>query len=499
VNLSRRRLLQTGAGVTGLGAAAYVGANLRGDQTGTGAPAVGDQTARRLAERYAPRLEFDARERWFPTDPRPYAVERDGAVVVDGFEAFDGYAAAADRIPDPTVHYVVRRLTEDLLAIQYWAYTVFDQFTVNFHWHDWELLQVFVDTDSERPALLAASAHARNVPNNEFLDPDLGSGARPRVLAELGSHSSATDVNGARGFQRFSGGAVADLTNRALSVADLAGLPAGYGLPRDEGFRLPVVLPELEGAPIFEHPRLPNVAREDLLPPEVTVRSFSGLAAPPGSLPPREPGPTLAPEPGADVDAVYDLTPMRAVREAVDGFAGPQLSFEFAVPQFAEDAAAGHLTSVDPPWNQSRYADPLADVTDPRHKRALADRYGVDAGGVGTLIAGVVRTLVSGSAGTLRPAYRGNAVAETYATVSAAVPTVESVALIESPAPVAAPTTNGALLLRGSPPPSTGSRSTGPDERPTPSGSASASGPGAGPGSTRRAAGGSRRSATRTR
>ena len=59
-----------------------------------------------LAARFAPTLFFDAAEPWFPTDPRPYAVEEDGETVVDGFEAFDGYHERYDEAgapPDPTV------------------------------------------------------------------------------------------------------------------------------------------------------------------------------------------------------------------------------------------------------------------------------------------------------------------------------------------------------------------------------------------------------------
>jgi len=54
---------------------------------------------------------------------------------------------------------------------------------------------------------------------------------------------------------------------------------------------------------------------------------------------------------------------------------GPQLSFEFTVPEFAENAIARHITTAGVPWNQPRYTDPAADVSDPPHRATLAQRY----------------------------------------------------------------------------------------------------------------------------
>ena len=52
--------------------------------------------------------------------------------------------------PAPVVYWHAHDATTEVFAIQYWMYSVFDQFTVNFHWHDWELLQVFIDAESVR-------------------------------------------------------------------------------------------------------------------------------------------------------------------------------------------------------------------------------------------------------------------------------------------------------------------------------------------------------------
>ncbi|MFW6318464.1 MAG: hypothetical protein ACOC06_08365, partial [Halorubrum sp.] len=105
-----------------------------------------------LATRFAPTLYFDSAEPWFPTDPRPYTVEEDGETVVDGFAAFDGYHERyeeAGEPPNPTVFYNgVRYEDSPLAVVQFWLYSAFDQFTANFHWHDWEVLHVFVDLDT---------------------------------------------------------------------------------------------------------------------------------------------------------------------------------------------------------------------------------------------------------------------------------------------------------------------------------------------------------------
>jgi len=108
-----------------------------------------------VVRRHAPDLYFGRLERWFPTDPRPYVVERDGRPVVDGFAALEGYTAAFEEAggpPAPTVFYNVVEATAEIDAVQYWLYSAFDQFTANFHWHDWELLQVFVDHETWRRA-----------------------------------------------------------------------------------------------------------------------------------------------------------------------------------------------------------------------------------------------------------------------------------------------------------------------------------------------------------
>jgi hypothetical protein len=452
--LRRRSLL---GALAGAGTASLAGcpapdgdAGAPADGTATDGPA-GDDTpttpddddARRLAERFAPTLYFDAAERWFPTDPRPYASERDGETVVGGFDAFDGYTRRAEadgEPPDPTVFYnVVEYADSPLAVVQFWFYSAFDQFTTNFHWHDWEVLHVFVDTDSGEPQLFVASAHSPRVPNNEHLDPDPD--AVPRVLPELGSHSSTLSLNDRPdSFQRLPlEDLAADITNRAIdAVETLADLPAAYGLPRDEGLRLPYVIPELDGAPIYEHDRLPAVDREALVPPSLTIRSFDALSSPPADLPGRETGVRFdhAGRSDAAADVRYDLVAASEVTH-VDEFTGPQLSFEFAVPSFAEDAIAGHITTAGTPWEQERYADPAADITDPAHRAALADRYDAVSppGPVANLVAVVSEVVQSPDA----PEGEGVRTADLG---------VEAAALLRSD-PVAAPTFRGVAMFRG--------------------------------------------------
>ncbi|SDG11781.1 hypothetical protein SAMN04488067_1169 [Halorubrum xinjiangense] len=350
-----------------------------------------------LAARFAPTLYFDSAEPWFPTDPRPYTIEEDGETVVDGFEAFDGYHERYDEAgepPNPTVFYNGMRYEDSPLAVvQFWMYSAFDQFTANFHWHDWEVLHVFVDLDTGDPQLYVASSHSRSVPNNEFLDPEPD--VVPRILPELGSHSSTLSVNEIPdGFRRVGEeGLLADITNTTIdTVEDLLGIPIAYGLPRDEGARLPFVVPEYEGEPIYDHPDLPSVTEESLVDGALTIRSLDALRSPPTDLPLRETGiayryrersaddGTADGDDAALADEVaesvvgYDLVES-AELEDISAFTGPQLSFEFAVPQAVEDAVAGHITTTGVPWEQPRYENPALDVTAGNHRSELAARY----------------------------------------------------------------------------------------------------------------------------
>jgi hypothetical protein len=437
-DLSRRKLLAGVGGVAVLGGGA---AAMFGGETSVPNPSdivrPDPETARDFADAFAPTLYFGAGERWFPTDPRRYESQQDGETVVRGFDALDGYTKEFEQSgdpPAPTVFYNVVEVTDRLTVVQHWFYSAFDQFTTNFHWHDWELLQTFVDTETNTPKLYCASAHSRKVPNNEFLDPKVGD--RVAIVSEVGSHSSALGVNASpRTFQRFpSEDTFADITNRAIDVAEsVASVPAAYGLPRDEGVSLPYVVPELDGAPIYEHDRLPNVEQRHLVPADLTVRSFSDLSRPPEDLPRREQGLSFGPA-GTETDATYDLVPMQET-DHITEYTGPQLSFEFAVPEFAEDAISGHITTVGKPQDQPRYRNPLDDVTDPRHRSALAEQFdGVETGGPVSQVVGVLRQATAGAPGA--PEGGG---------ISLSEPTTEQVALLESE-PAAIPTTNGIVF-----------------------------------------------------
>jgi hypothetical protein len=396
--LDRRQVL---TGVASAGAASMAGCSLfeRGEDGDTSG--VEDNRARGFAEQFAPTVYFDENEQWFPTDPRPYESERDGETIVDGFDALNGYVergGAADP-PDPIAFYNVREYEESPLAVvQYWFYSVFDQFTTNFHWHDWELLQVFFDTETEEPQLYVASSHSRSVPNNEFLDPD--GTRRPRILSELGSHSSGLSVNeDADSFQRFPvDDSVADITNSVIEgIEAIAAIPLAYGLPRDEGIPLPYAVPELDGTPLYEHERLPSVDASDLVPEELTIRSFDAITSPP-ELPQRGTGERFEYR-GADADGAdvtYDLRPSTEL-EHITEFTGPQLSFEFSIPQFAEDVFADHITTTGVPWLGGRYENPASDISEATHRQALSDRYDAigDPSPFNQVVAGVTNAVTS--------------------------------------------------------------------------------------------------------
>ena len=458
--LDRRTLL---GAVLGGGTASFAGCSALEREADAGTAGMDDDRARELATRFAPTLYFDVHEPWFPTDPRPYTSDRDGETVVDGFDALDGYherfeGTAGDpdgtpAPPDPVAFYHgVEYEDSPLDVVQFWFYSAFDQFTANFHWHDWEVLHVFVDRDTDEPQLYVASSHSRRVPNNEFLDPDPD--RIPRILPELGSHSSTLSVNDvADRFQRVNAdGVLADITNSAIEgIADLAEVPLAYGLPRDEGARLPFVVPEYEGEPIYDHDRLPAVDAESLIDTALTVRSLDALRSPPTDLPLRETGTAFehAERDGGDggdggsgdgddgrsATVPYDLV-ASAELEGIDAFVGPQLSFEFAVPGAIEDAVAGHLTTTGVPWKQPRYDNPAADITAPNHRAELADRYDAigDPAPVNSVVTRVTDAVTSDDA----PEDEG---------LTTTASGVESVALLESD-PEAVPTFGGVAVVR---------------------------------------------------
>ncbi|MDF9745567.1 hypothetical protein [Natrinema salsiterrestre] len=440
VDLNRRTVLGAMAGLSGT-ALAGCSAFEQGDDGETNQ--LDDETARELATRFAPTLYFDSREPWFPTDPEPYTSERDGETIVDGFDAFDGYHErySDGEPPNPTVLYHAVEYEESPLAVvQFWCYSAFDQFTTNFHWHDWEVLHVFVDTETDEPQLYVASSHSRKVPNNEFLDPDPE--LVPRILSELGSHSSALSVNDVPDrFQRIADGDLfADITNTAIEgIEDLADYPLAYGLPRDEGSRLPYLVPEYEGEPIYEHKKLPSVTEESLISGDITVRSLDALTSPPTDLPTRETGLVFQHgERSADADIEYELVPSTE-REHIAEFTGPQLSFEFAVPDLVEDALAGHLTTTGTPWSQPRYENPAADISVPNHRAELADRYDAigDAAPINTVVSRVTDAVASEDA----PDDEGLTTVES---------SLESVVLLESE-PEAVPTFGGVAVAQDVP------------------------------------------------
>lgn len=454
----RRRFLKYGVLFTLLGvggAGAWLGT--RGDESGDPQPTLTpsmDTPTRpttpredvpERVKRYAPDLYFDALEKWFPTDPRQYTVDTGDDVVVDGFKALEDYSAAARSggLPSPTVFYNVVPATPDVDAIQYWMYSVFDQFTVNFHWHDWELLQVFVETDTDRVVLVSASAHSRAVPNNEFLNPSFAEGSRPGILVELGSHSSGSEVNGrSPSFERLPNGDwTSDITNDIVDISPGVSAPFAYGLPRGEGARLPFVMPELGGTRLDEYPGF-TIDREDFIDERVTVGAWRGLPRPPDDIPLREDGLVLSyPDSPTVADAHYDLEPISRVRADVTDFIGPQLSFEFVIPGFIEDQFADHITSVGIPWEQERFHDPLADLTDRQHRRRLD---GADPEELVNRVVGRVRELRAGSDGALAGIPEtGRDAISAFVTVSLFGLPLEVTSLLASEHPVATVTRGG--------------------------------------------------------
>ncbi|WP_227378489.1 hypothetical protein [Haladaptatus halobius] len=440
LGMSRRQLLTALA----VGGSVAGGAFLFGDSNLPETRVADPDEAKRLAEAYAPTIYFGKRERWFPTDPRPYTSERDGETVVHGFDAVDGYTADFRKggdSPRPTAFYhAIEYPGASLSCVQFWFYSVFDQFSTNFHWHDWEVLHVFVDRDESggtgRPVLFVASAHSQRMPNNEYLDPDV---ERASIISEVGSHSSTLGLNARSStFQRTSIDDLSpDINNSPVKVrSEGASLPLAYGLPRDEGAGLAYSIPELDGEPLHEHDRLPNVRPEDMLPDDLTVESFANLTRPPEDIPTRESDTTFVPSVHADAegDVEYELVDIDAVSNIAD-FTGPQLSFSFSVPTFAEDAIGKHITSPGAPWDQTRFSNPEEDITDSQHRQALADRYEpIKADGDVMHLLGAIRQAIETEDA---PGSNG---------VELSSPSTEAVAILESES-LAVPTFGGVVAI----------------------------------------------------
>jgi len=225
---------------------------------------------RAVAERFAPRLRFDADELWYPTDPRAYVVADGGRRVTSGFRALNRYTARRERAgepPNPTVfHRVVGAgdgpaAESDLLTVSYWFYYAFDQFASNFHWHDSEAYHVLCDAagvgrdadagaaDAVEPVVRITDPHADAATNAEVVDRVESPPDRLTLYAELGAHALAPGTGA--GSERPAGGwRRDDVTNRALALRGSAAdriegirgtdrIVDAYGLPREEAKRYP--------------------------------------------------------------------------------------------------------------------------------------------------------------------------------------------------------------------------------------------------------------------
>jgi hypothetical protein len=200
-------------------------------------------------------------------------------------------------------------------------------------------------------------------------------------------------------FERLADGVARSyVTNDLLEAASGTRLPFAYGLPRNEGARLPFVMPELDSHRLDRYPEL-DVDRSDFVDQSVTVTDWHGIPTPPDSPPRRASGRvfTHASSP-TDGGVEYSLVPIGDVADVITGFEGRQLSFQFRIPDYAEDQVAGHITDVGIPWEQDRFDDPLSDVTDPAHRAALDGRR---PGGLTDRVTGRVRRLRSGGDGTV--------------------------------------------------------------------------------------------------
>jgi len=336
------------------------------------------ETLDELATRFAPTLFFDSAEPWFPTDPRPYTVEEDDETVVDGFVAFDGYHERYDEAgepPNPTVFYNgVQYEDSPLAVVQFWLYSAFDQFTANFHWHDWEVLHVFVDLDTGDPnctspartpaACRTTSSSIRTPTPSRVSSPSSARTPAPSRSTRTPASSSVGEEGAARGHHEHD-----DRHGRGPP-----GFPSRTGSPR-RGDAAPVRRSRVRGANRSTITRTSRRSRSSRWStarsrfdrsthwdrPRPTFRSETGIAFRHAD---RED--ELA-DRTADEVIGYDLV-QSAELEDITAFTGPQLSYEFAVPEIVEDAVASHITTTGIPWKQPRYENPALDVTAGNHR-----------------------------------------------------------------------------------------------------------------------------------
>ncbi|QSG10762.1 Uncharacterized protein HSBGL_0325 [Halapricum desulfuricans] len=200
------------------------------------------------------------------------------------------------------------------------------------------------------------------------------------------------------------------------------------------------MVPELDGAPVYEHDRLPSVDASDLVDAALTIRSFDDLRSPPNNLPSRENGLRFEyrGRESEAADMAYDLRPSTDL-EHIEDFTGPQLSFEFSIPDFAEDAIASHITTTGIPWKGERYTEPASDISEPRHRQALSDRY--DAIGPPSEVDQVIARVTSAVSSDEAPDGEGLATTDSP---------LEVFALFESE-PEAVPTFSGIVALQDVP------------------------------------------------
>jgi len=348
-----------------------------------------------LAARFAPTLFFDAAEPWFPTDPRPYTVEEDGETVVDGFVAFDGYHERydeADEPPNPTVFYNGVQYEDSprgrpvlaLLRVR----PVHGQLPLARLGSAPRLRRPRHGRSPTVRRQFALSAACRTTSFSTRTPTPV-----PRILSELGSHSSTLSVNEnpassnasarrvARGHHehddRHGRGPPSGFPSRTGSPRRGCGSRSSFRSTRANALRSP--------GPLVGHGRLAgrrrahdSVARRVGIAPDrpsvprdgnrlpaprarpTTATGLDGRRRPPTRSPSRSSGTTSS--------------RARSWRR-ISAFTGPQLSYEFAVPEIVEDAVASHITTTGIPWKQPRYQNPALDITAGTTGLSSPDRY----------------------------------------------------------------------------------------------------------------------------
>ena len=146
---------------------------------------------------YAPNFWFDSEEQYYPANPLDFYYD-DNINEISGEIAKAKYdkLSLSEKLNKFTVFYEVKSTPKEWV-FQYWIFYVFNNFSINDHYGDFESVFVFVDKENNSVNRIVAAAHHGSklkiaLANNELYNPGFNHGS---VLIEKGAHAGHIDGN----------------------------------------------------------------------------------------------------------------------------------------------------------------------------------------------------------------------------------------------------------------------------------------------------------------